>query len=166
MVSVIFVLLIMVLLLIYIMHWLVLLDMCTDYVDPAGLTVFTACRLIALDKCPGVRPIGVCEMVRRIIGKAILSVIGVEIQQSAGSLQLCAGQPSGCKAAIHALRHIFDDVTTEAALLVDASNALNNLNCWLALANISTLCPAFLLTPIVMMPTCLLEVRLSYLRRE
>ena len=117
--------------------------LCTDYVDPAGLTAFTACRLIALDKCPGVQPIGVGEVVWRIIGKAILSVIGVEIQQSAGSLQLCAGQPSGCEAAIHALRHIFDDVTTEAALLVDASNAFNNLNRQLALANISTLCPAF-----------------------
>ena len=78
-----------------------------------------------------------------IIGKAILSVIGVEIQQSAGSLQLCAGQSSGCEAAIHALRHIFDDVTTEVALFVDASNAFNNWNHRLALANISTLCSAF-----------------------
>ena len=117
--------------------------LCTDYVDPAGLTAFTACRLIALDKCPGVRPIGVGEVVRRIVGKAILSVIGVEIQQSAGSLQLCAGQPSGCEAAIHALRHIYDEDSTQAALLVDASNAFNNLNRQLALANISTLCPVF-----------------------
>ena len=54
-------------------------------------------------------------------------MIGVEIQQSAGSLQLCAGQPSGCEAAIHALRHIYDDASTQAALLVDASNAFNNL---------------------------------------
>ena len=37
--------------------------LCTDYVDPAGLTAFTACRLIALDKYPGVRPIGVGEVV-------------------------------------------------------------------------------------------------------
>ena len=44
--------------------------LCTDFVDSAGLTAFTACRLIALDKCPGVRPIGVGEVVRRIIGKA------------------------------------------------------------------------------------------------
>ena len=26
----------------------------TIYVDPAGIAAFTACRLIALDKCPGV----------------------------------------------------------------------------------------------------------------
>ena len=83
------------------------------------------------------------EVVRRIVSKAILSVIGVEIQQTAGSLQLCAGQPSGCEAAIHALRHIFDDTSTQAALLVDASNAFNNLNRRLALANILSLCPAF-----------------------
>ena len=43
----------------------------TQYVDPAGLSAFVACRLVSLDKNPGVRPIGVCETVRRIIGKAI-----------------------------------------------------------------------------------------------
>ena len=29
--------------------------LCNEYVDPAGLTASTACRLITLDKCPGVR---------------------------------------------------------------------------------------------------------------
>ena len=29
---------------------------CTTYVDPSGLSAFSACRLIALGKCPGVRP--------------------------------------------------------------------------------------------------------------
>ncbi len=38
--------------------------LCTAYV---GLSAFLACHLIALDKCPGVRPIGVCETARRII---------------------------------------------------------------------------------------------------
>ena len=38
-------------------------------VDPDGLMEFIACRLIALDKCPG----GVGEIVRRIIGKAVLA---------------------------------------------------------------------------------------------
>ena len=107
------------------------------------MTAFTACQLIALDKCSGIRPIGVGEVARQIVGKAVLSVMGVEIQQAAGSLQLCAGQPSGYEAAIHALRHIFDNATIQAALLVDASNAFNNLNHQLALANIASICPAF-----------------------
>ena len=51
-----------------------------------------ACRLIALNKNPGVRPIGICEVVRRIISKAILSITSGDIQDAAGSLQLCAGQ--------------------------------------------------------------------------
>ena len=33
---------------------------CTTYVDPVGLSPFLACRLIALDKNPGIRPIGAC----------------------------------------------------------------------------------------------------------
>ena len=33
--------------------------LCSEYVDPAGLSTFVASRLIALDKNPGVRPIGV-----------------------------------------------------------------------------------------------------------
>ena len=44
---------------------------CTTYVDPSSLTAFVAYCLIALDKCPGVRPIGIGEVARRIIGKAI-----------------------------------------------------------------------------------------------
>ena len=37
---------------------------CTSYVDPEGLAAFVSCRLIALDKCPGVRPIGIGETAR------------------------------------------------------------------------------------------------------
>ena len=62
-----------------------------------------ACRLIALDKNPGVRPIGVCEVVRRIVAKAILSIIREDIKLVAGPLQLCAGQVAGVEAAIHSV---------------------------------------------------------------
>ena len=36
---------------------------------PSLLEAFTACRLIPLDKNPGIRPIGVGEVLRRIVGK-------------------------------------------------------------------------------------------------
>ena len=63
--------------------------------------------------------------------------------QAAGPLQLCAGQPAGCEAAIHAMRAVFDSSDTEAVLQVDASNAFNRLNRQAALRNISVLCPSF-----------------------
>ena len=112
------------------------------FVDPGPLIPLTACRLVALDKCPGVRPIGVGEVVRRIISKSILSVIKPEIQAVVGSLQLCVGQKSGNEAAVHALSDIFDEEATDGVLLVDASNAFNCLNRKAALVNINNLCPA------------------------
>ena len=65
--------------------------LCTSCVDPVGLEAFVACRLIAFNKCPGVRPIGIGEVVRRIIAKAVLSIVKLDILEAAGSLQLCAG---------------------------------------------------------------------------
>ena len=100
-----------------------------------------SCRLIALNKNPGVRPIGICEVVRRIVAKAILSVTTGDIQQAAGSLQLCAGQKAGSEAAIHSMNLAFKDQDCEAVLFVDASNAFNSLNRQVALRNIRVLCP-------------------------
>ncbi len=101
----------------------------TTAVHPEGLTAFVACRLVPIDKCPGVRPIGIGEVPRRIIAKAILK---------AGPLQLCAGQDGGCEAAVHSMKSIFD---TEGALLVDATNAFNSINRKSTLHNVSVLCP-------------------------
>ena len=116
---------------------------CTTYVDPQGLAPLLASRLIALDKCPGVRPIGVGETVRRIISKAILSIIGPDIQETAGAVQLCAGHEAGCEAAVHAMRKIFLEDETEAILQIDATNAFNSLNRQATLHNIRGLCPPF-----------------------
>ena len=114
----------------------------TSSVNPEGLSAFVACRLIPLNKCPGVRPIGVGEVPRRIIAKAILKIIGSDVEEAAGPLQLCAGQNGGCEAAVHAMRNIFQAPKTEAVLLVDANNAFNALNRKAALHNISIICPS------------------------
>ena len=100
-----------------------------------------ACRLIPLDKSPGIRPIGIGEVLRRIIGKSIMSVVKNDVSVSAGSLQLCAGQPSGCEAIIHAVRTIFEADECDAVILVDASNAFNALNRKAMLHNIGIICP-------------------------
>ena len=115
--------------------------LCTSFVDPEGLSALLACRLIALDKCPGVRPIGICETARRIISKAVLQVTRTDLQDAAGSLQLCAGQIAGIEAAVHSMKEAFSSEGTEAVLLVDASNAFNALNRDAALHNIRHLCP-------------------------
>ena len=59
--------------------------LCTTYLSPNIFAFFLSCRLIALDKCPRVRPIGVCEVARRIVAKAALSVIRDDLQEVAGS---------------------------------------------------------------------------------
>ena len=79
-------------------HSLALLTrrLCKEFVDPEAVAPLMSCRLIALDKNPGVRPIGIGEVVRRIIAKAILSIVSGDVQDAAGgSLQLCAGQKAG-----------------------------------------------------------------------
>ena len=116
--------------------------LCSQLADPAGVTAFVAGCLIFLDKNPGIRSIGVGEVSRYIIGKAILRVVGSDIQEAAGSRQLYAGQLARCEAAVHVVRSMFSDPECEGHLLVDASNAFNSSNRQLALINISHLCPA------------------------
>ena len=113
----------------------------TSFTDPDALQPLLNCRLIALDKNPGVRPIGIGETSRRIIAKAVLRVVKQDVMDAAGCLQLCAGQRAGCEAAVHAMREIFADDGTEGILLADASNAFNSLNHCAALLNMFHLCP-------------------------
>ena len=117
--------------------------LCTEFVDPHGYAPLLACRLIALDKNPGVRPIGNSEVVRRIIVKTNIFVVWEDIQEVARSVQLCAGQVAGAEAAMHATSHSFMTDDTEAVLLFDASNVFNSLNRKTALLNIRSLCSSF-----------------------
>ena len=114
---------------------------CSSYVNPTIIAPLLACRLIALDKNPGIRPIGIGDTARRIIAKALLSIVGPDIQDASGCQQLCGGQIAGIEAAVHATRSAFESDDCEAVLLVDASNAFNALNRMVALHNIRHNCP-------------------------
>ena len=117
--------------------------LCTEYVDPRSIEAILANRLIPLDKGEGkVRPIGVGEVLRRIMGKCVMSVTKQDVIDACGSMQVCAGHKSGSEAAVHAMRSIFDADDTDAVLLIDASNAFNSLNRAAALHNITVLCPS------------------------
>ena len=114
---------------------------CSSNIHPDDLSAFVAYRLIPLNKCPGVRPIGVGEVPRRIIAKAVLSIFRLDIQDAAGPLQVCAGQDGGCEAAVHAMRQFYAEQNVQGVLLVDASNAFNTINRQVALHNIKSICP-------------------------
>lgn len=120
--------------------------LCTQYIDPMTIEPLIASRLIPLDKGEGaVRPIGVGEVIRRICGKCVMNIVKQDVMEASGSLQLCAGQKSGCEAGIHAMHTIFEAEETDAVLLIDATNAFNTLNRATALHNIRVLCPAIAL---------------------
>ena len=69
-----------------------------------------------------------------------MAVAKEDVQTSAGSLQVCAGQAGGCEAAIHGMRTVFED-ETDAILLIDAANAFNSINRDAMLKNIARICP-------------------------
>ena len=102
--------------------------LCTVENQSKSLEAFLANQLIPLDKIPGLRPTGVGEVLRRIAGKVIVSHLKEDVIQSVGSLQVCAGQDSGCESLIHAMSTIYEDQSAGAVLVVDASHAFNSIN--------------------------------------
>ena len=98
--------------------------LCKTHTDPSSVEALLGSRLVALDKCPGVRPIGIGE-----------------VELLFGPLQLAAGHMSGIDAAIHSMRNFFNDSDSGGVLLVDAENAFNLLNGRVALYNIQYSCP-------------------------
>ena len=117
--------------------------LCSEKIKNDSLEALMACRLIPLDKSPGVRPIGIGEVLRRIVGKAVMSIVREDVLKTTGYQQLCAGQEAGAEVAVHAIREAYDDVGTEAFIQIDAENAFNSINRLVLLQNIKILCPEF-----------------------
>ena len=115
--------------------------LCNSYVDPFFLSPLLSNQLLALDKNPGIRPIGIGECLRRVIGKTVTQKFKSLLTETAGPLQLAAGHLSGSEAAVHEARALFEDNETDCTLLVDAENAFNKLKRQVVLHNLQVLCP-------------------------
>ena len=62
-----------------------------------------ACCLMALDKRPRVRPVGIGETLRRALAKLVMRAAGDQAKTEFGNLQLCAGLEVGIEGATHDL---------------------------------------------------------------
>ena len=61
-------------------------------------------RLIALDKSPGIKPVGIGETWRRLLAKCLLWVSGQEAKAACGTEQLAGGVEAGIEGAINSVR--------------------------------------------------------------
>lgn len=106
-------------------------------VDWKNFRSLFACRLIALDKCLRVRPIGIDEVVRRLLCKIIVLVTGSDVSSLCASDQLCSG--------IHGMREMYEEFDENdddvGCLLVDAENAFNSVGRVAAIWNARILWP-------------------------
>ena len=102
-----------------------------EELNPELIELYNACRLINLDKNPGVRPIGIGEVMRRIIGSTT-KCFKNELMSLGSNYHLCL---------IHTLRDQYSKTSADAVLLIDAENSLHQK---LALKKIKNTFPSLL----------------------
>ena len=62
-----------------------------------------ACRLVALDKIPGVCPVGIGETLLRALAKLVMRAAGDQAKMECGNIQLCAVLKARTEGATHAV---------------------------------------------------------------
>ena len=60
-----------------------------------------ACHTVALNKRPGLRPVGIGETLCRALDKTVMREAGDQVNTECGNLQLCAGLEAGIEGATH-----------------------------------------------------------------
>ena len=69
----------------------------------ADYRALMACRLVALDKRPRVRPVGIGETLCRALAKLVTRAAGDQAKTACGNLQLCAGLKAGIEGDTHSV---------------------------------------------------------------
>ena len=69
----------------------------------AAYCALMSCCLVALDKQPGLRPVGIGEMLHRALTKLVMRAAGDQAKTACGNLQLCEGLKAGIEGATHAV---------------------------------------------------------------
>ena len=69
----------------------------------AAIRALNAGRLIGIDKFPGVRPVSIGELWKRLITKCFLLVAGQTAKEVCGVDQLCAGLEAGVEGGVHSM---------------------------------------------------------------
>ena len=88
-------------------------------------------HLVALNKMPGVCPVGIGDTWRHLLTKSILLVCGKDAKEACSTDQLCAGLEAGIEGTIHSVEHMWKVHQSEEEwgfLLIDACNAFNEGN--------------------------------------
>ena len=97
----------------------------------AAYRAFMSGQLIALDKQPGIRPVGVGETLRCLMAKCLLKFSVPEAKSACGTTQLAGGLEARIEGAMYAMRVLFGEHRKEenwGFLLIDARNAFNEEN--------------------------------------
>ena len=69
----------------------------------AAYRALMACRLVALDKRPGVCTVGIGETLCQALAKLVMREAGEQAKTACCNLQLCAGLKAGIEGATHAM---------------------------------------------------------------
>ena len=75
--------------------------MCSQILPWSKVRALVFGRLIALDKSPGVRPIGIGECLRRIICKSVAEFTKIDLEETCSTDQLACGLKAGVEGATH-----------------------------------------------------------------
>ena len=75
-----------------------------NYSPPrAAYYALKSCRLVALDKMPGLRPVRIEETLRQALAKLVMRAAGDQAKTVCGNLQLRAGLEAGIERGTHAV---------------------------------------------------------------